>query len=193
MSASNTPSKAQISPYAKRLPKPRNTKSGEAHDQDAQDVQHYALQKIISMLQDSPHLILETCGRLEKRLDNSPSKSEGECFAADTSHLNKIPTIWRAAWIQSLVAGALKDELLKQMLSEDSDCVERMVTMALQLPKTTILPSECLVKQIAARLFSQRCLEVGNLISRVWVQKNVNSAGVVDWSNGGCRMGNACA
>lgn len=174
----------ELPPFVRRMPMPKKT--GNKETDDNSEVTHKALQKIICLLLANPSVTLETLGKLQIRLEGSAVAQAAEAgaeFEAGVTTLGKVPSEWWASWVQQLSGGALKDSDLVKILKHDSS-LDRMVTFGAQMASATVLPQECHIKKVLARVLHERSRAVGTRINRDWLKKAVNISGVIDWKHG---------
>lgn len=175
-----------LSPFAKRCPKPRRT--GDAQADSRSELEYAALQQVITILQENPGFTLETLGGLQRQLRGQrpePEDKEPRFSEKQFGTLGRIPDDWLAGWLQSLCNGALSNDLLAKVLRADPGAIVRLRRFALQMSDAVRMPPACQVKKICSRVLTDRHSTVGSPLNHDWVTANINGLGEINWKSGG--------
>lgn len=181
--------------YAKRCPKLK--KSGDAQKDARSEIEYAAVQQAISILQSNPHLALETVGMMQKKLQNMSAETSNDGAEArfterECSTIARLPEEWFAQWLKSITNGALADDLMKKVLRADPTALLRLKTFSLQMAESVVLPHQCAIKKICARVLNDRHTTVGAPLSHDWITKNIAVSGNINWKSGGCMLCALC-
>lgn len=182
-------SEPTVASFAKRLPKIK--KSGDAVVDAKSDIDYYASQQIISLLQGHPEAALETPGGLQRLIASKKRKAdaledpEPKFAENDCASVGKLPDGWVSGFLQALCNGRLDDDLFSKILRRDPQSMGRLRKFALQMSDATALPPAMSVKKVAARVLHDRHTVLGAPLSHDWVTKSVSLAGDINWKIGG--------
>ncbi len=96
---------SQLSSFAQKLPKPLRT--GSLHRDSTRSMEHAAIQKIISLLQDHPSHALMTLASLQGNLSAMDSGTD-DFWGSSVKTLGKLPVHWVSQWLVEAGQGELR-------------------------------------------------------------------------------------
>ena len=172
----------QLSPYAKKLPKPQRT--GSLQSDCTRSIEHEAIQKIISLLQDHPSHALMTLASLQSNLSTIDSATD-DCWGPSVKTLGKLPVHWVSQWLVEASQGELRQVDMEKMVEYDNQAAFTLFHFATQTKPGHRLPVECLDKKVCSKVFFERAKVLGKrLVS--WKEKALSHDGSIKWGEGGC-------
>lgn len=172
----------ELTPFAKRLPKPQRT--GSLQSDCTKSIEHAAIQKIISLLQDHPSHALMTLASLQSNLATNDSTTD-DCWGSNVKALGKLPVHWVSQWLVDASQGELRQCDMEKMVEHDSQAAFTLFHFATQTKPGHKLPVECLDKKVCSKVFFERAKVLGKrLVS--WKEKALTHDGSIKWGDGGC-------
>lgn len=156
----------------------------------------FALQKASSLLFKHPDLILETLAEVEAKVAKAAASNhviDEPMFSVDkVTTFRLVPGEWIASWLQAQSGGLLTDSLLQKVLGKSHGQFERLKMFATQLPGCMAWTGGLMYKKVAARALDDRARQLGNPVSREWVEKAIAVTGDINWAHGCRSWGSLC-
>jgi hypothetical protein len=174
---------SQLSSYAKKLPKPLRT--GSLQRDSTRSMEHAAIQKIISLLQDHPSHALMTLASLQGCLSAMDSGTD-DCWGSNVKTLGKLPVHWVSQWLVEASQGELRQIIeMEKIVEFDNQAAFTLFHFATQTKAAHRLPVECLDKKVCSKVFFERAKVLDKrLVS--WKEKALCQDGSIKWGEGGC-------
>jgi hypothetical protein len=170
----------ELSPYARRLPKPKKTGDGTLDEQ--QRLQHVALQKTITLLQQHGDAVFPILASLVGIVNRKSSNSTDQLFPSTYCKCRYLPKYWLATWLCQ--ATPLKISTLKAVGRVDKNGIRSIFEFLTQLDGNDSIPPAMLDKVVCAKALAARMRAVIP-DADAWVAESVPKSGKIDWGSCG--------
>lgn len=178
--------------WAKKMPKFKI----DGMDAARAETLRFALQKASSLLFKHPDLILETLAEVEAKVAKAAASNhviDEPMFSVDkVTTFRLVPDEWIASWLQAQSGGLLTDSLLQKVLGKSHGQFERLKMFATQLPGCMAWTGGLMYNKVAARALDDRARQLGNPVSREWVEKAIAVTGDINWAHRCRSWGSLC-